>query len=773
MVRKAQLVFLAVLYLFLSGCKDEFRRNGMYDRPSWLAGKLYTQIKAQPELSTFAECIHLTGYDTIIDVSGSYTVFAPDNDAFTLYFQTHPQYTSVDQIPVAELKRIVKYHIIQNAWSTDQLKQLDVYGWIDTSDLNNNEPRGYKRETLLEESNRSYGILPDPDNKIRVVDSTQSGFHRRQVTDSRKYVPIFYKQYFDIYKLSPNDYSFYYDRPFESASDIYYAGGKITKGNIFAENGFVHEIDRVVDPMPNAYQIMDDKTNSYSYSEFLDLINTFPTFTYNNDKTKAQPGAKLGYQVDSLFDITYPKLTFGITNELTYAPAGTSGLPGNVTIRYQYGLVAPTNQAMDDFVNEYLSGPSRWGNLQSTPYHIKRMIINTHMSNYPIYPSQFASGFTNGEKDVVPLDPSTIVQKMYASNCTFIGVNKMIVPRAFTSVTGPVYTQKGYSFIMYAIEQSGLLSALKRENQHYMFYVEADESLRVDSSLVYYPPSKPTDNGRFLAFQKSGGTAQQVNLTTNDLRTLILNHIGTQYPKGAARKEFIPNLAGNYLVVNNATGEVSGTAPTTVGYRGTTITNVYPTQISANADNGKTFSISNWFNFGAQTLYVKIASSFPKFQALLKKAGLTDDKLYKYNFLSDNENYTVLAPTDSALINFNTDTLTIPELKQFCMLHFIQGALIFTDGNQPSGYYPTMRIDDSSTPYTTIFNKIYINTGYDVISIPDNLGGTYLSIDESPLANVITGRNLGTGTEAIPVVVSNGVVHAINKVLLFPSLVTK
>ena len=51
MVRKAQLVFLAVAYLFLSGCKDEFRRNGMYDRPTWLAGKLYTQIKAKPDPS--------------------------------------------------------------------------------------------------------------------------------------------------------------------------------------------------------------------------------------------------------------------------------------------------------------------------------------------------------------------------------------------------------------------------------------------------------------------------------------------------------------------------------------------------------------------------------------------------------------------------------------------------------------------------------------------------------------------------------------------------
>ena len=33
------------------------------------------------------------------------------------------------------------------------------------------------------------------------------------------------------------------------------------------------------------------------------------------------------------------------------------------------------------------------------------------------------------------------------------------------------------------------------------------------------------------------------------------------------KKEFIINLAGNYLIVNNETGEVSGTAPINRGYQ--------------------------------------------------------------------------------------------------------------------------------------------------------------------------------------------------------------
>lgn len=121
------ILLYALLLLFLYSCTQE---QDIYKRPDWLAGKVYTQILAQPELSTFAKCIELTGYDEILDVSGSYTVFAPSNEAFTKYFQQNTTYKSVEQIPLPELTKLVKYHIVQNTWSKVQLRTLDVYGWI-------------------------------------------------------------------------------------------------------------------------------------------------------------------------------------------------------------------------------------------------------------------------------------------------------------------------------------------------------------------------------------------------------------------------------------------------------------------------------------------------------------------------------------------------------------------------------------------------------------------------------------------------------------------
>jgi uncharacterized surface protein with fasciclin (FAS1) repeats len=774
MIRIKQLTLLLLTCTFLGGCVDYFNKDDKYERPPWLTGKVYTQIKEEPDLSTFARCIELTGYDSIIDVSGSYTIFAPNNEAFTLYFQGHPEYTSVEDIPIAELTEIVKYHIVQNPWSKDQLRSLDIYGWIDSLDLNNNKPKGFKRETLLLDKDHVFGVTYTEKGDIIIVDTLRSGWRRRAATDSRKFAPIFYKEYFDIYDLSTSDYEFYFDRTIDNPDDIYYVNGRITGDEIFAENGFVYNIDRVVDPLQNALQILGTQGNNHSYTDYLSLVYLFPEFTYNQEKTLDQPGASEGLEVDSLFDLRFPELTFDINNEQTKAPSGTFGLPGNVSIRYHHGLIAPTNKALDEFITEYLAKPNRWGSLESAPPFITRILANTHMSANPIYPTDLEKGFYNGELDRVVGNQLDIVQQQFGSNSTFIGTDKVIVPRAFSSITGPIYLQKGYSKVMYAIEQTGLLSALKRENEHYLFYVESDDNTFLDSSLVYYPPTGIATIGRFSLFLRSGITFRELFLNTNDLRTLLLNHIGTGIPTGIPRKEFIKNLAGNYIIINNVTGEVSGTAPTTDGYKGYVRVINMPVQISTDADNGITYDMGDWFNFTATDLFIKISSSYPVFHEYLRAAGLSLDREYRYSFISDNENYTVFVPTEAALNDYFADTsLSVADLKKFLQLHFVQGDLIFTDGNKPSGYYETTRIDEKSTPYLTVFSQIYIEPDYDVINIRGKSGGAYLSVNESSSTNALAGRNLGTGTEIFPNVVTNIVIHECDKVLLFEELDTR
>lgn len=769
MIRSRIVLFFALGLLALWSCQED--KIDPYARPEWLAGKVYTQLKLQPELSTFAKCLELTEFDKLLDVSGSYTVFAPTNDAFTQFFQSHPTYKKVEDIPKAELERIVRYHILQNPWSKNQLRSLDVFGWIDPKDPTNNEPRGYKRQTLLLDKDPKYGIFGEYRNLrnyLSIVDTTSSPWRRREALDSRKYAPIFFKEYFDIYELSSADYEFYFNRPIESPSDLYYAGAKVLGQEVFAENGFVYKVDRVVLPLKNAYQILASPNGSASYRNFLNFINTFPEFTYNDRKTMAQAGASEGLRVDSLFDLAYPLLTFNINRERTKAPPSTFGLPDNVSVRYHHGLIAPTNEAFDAFVQEYLVGGSKWGSIRNTPDHIRRIIANTYMSVNPIYPTDMSKGFYNGELDIVKLDPTDVVHKEYGSNSTFIGVKKAIVPRAFKSVTGPIYTQRGYSRVMYAIQLAGLLPALKRQNQDYMLFVESDESLRTDSSLVY-----DEARNRFSVFVLNPGSFQEFGLTTNDLRTMLMNHIALEQPKRTARVEFIPNMNGNFIVVNNVTGEVRGTDVTTKGFSGTQTVQEFPKKISDNADNGTTWEVNNWFSFSAIDLYNRISTSYPAFHNIMRAAGLALEKEYRYSFISESEYYTVFVPNDAALANFSIAGKTVEELQRFVMMHFVTGHIMFTDGKKPAGYYVTARVDESSSQFATFQTQLRIVPGTDVIRIMGKDGSTYLEVPESPLTNTILARVVGTGTEVIRNTISYGVIHEINKVLNYSELDTK
>ncbi|KAF0235241.1 MAG: hypothetical protein FD181_3562 [Prolixibacteraceae bacterium] len=607
MTKTKPLLLFTMFLILLYGCTKE---PDIYQRPDWLAGKVYTQILAQPELSTFATAIELTGYDKILDVSGSYTVFSPSNEAFQMYFANNPKYKSVQDIPISELTEIVKYHIVQNPWSKDQLRTLDIYGWIDTLDLNNNKPKGFKRETLLLYPNRKYGIA-----------SSGTG-------STSKFIIL---DTFNIYDLNKGDYEFYFNRSFDSPNDMYYAGAKMIGDEISAENGFVYVIDRVVEPLKNASQIIEDISGENKYTDFLNVLNLFPRFQYNRERTFAQSGADQGVAVDSLFNLTFPDLTFNFNAERTIPPKGTFGLPPNVTIRYHHGLMAPTNTAFQSFIDEYIKIPGGWGTFAGAPDNIKKIIANTYMSINSIYPSDFQEGFYNGELDIVRLNETDIAEKKFGSNSTFIGLKKAIVPRAFKSVTGPVYLQRGYNKIMNAIEASGLLSALKRQNEDYMFFIENDANTSQDSSLMFDP-----NTGRFSVFSIFPGGFQRYALTTNDLRTLLLNHVAIDEAKGNARKEFIPNLAGNIIIVNNVTGEVSGTAQTTQGYRGSLVVPEFPAKLSYDPDNGTTYDVQNWFSFAAPSMFNKISTDFPRFHALLRKAGLTIDKEFRYSFVTDN-----------------------------------------------------------------------------------------------------------------------------------------
>lgn len=585
---KAILLLLGILPSLFAGC-DKWSIQDKYSRPDWLPGKLYTTMSVQENVSLFAECLRLTGLDTIIDVSGSWTVFVPTDDAMK-QFLVENKYSSVSDIPKDELEKITEFHIIQDSWSLDQLKILGSNGWR-TGDNSNSNSYAYKRQTILKNPNEKYWIRKENKKVMIVADSTISDGYKRVFVQSRKYVPIFYDQYFTVNGLSPNDYSFYFDRAYEPGN-VYYAGAKIIHADILAENGFVHIIDRVVTPMLNAKERLDKELPGESYKLFLEMVYWYyPNFEPNMTATYNQPEVRLGGVVDTLWDLNYAGLAFDLQKERFENI--------NQTLVRHNGLIAPTDDSFREFIDGILtikSGFPHWNDYKSLPQDVADIIVVQNFKSSPFYPStsQYQKIFKGANR--YHENEADIIRKDFGSNCTFIGLGSYIPDRVFTSVTAPVFCRPAYSIFRRAMIYSGAYDAIANYKGKLYFFPIPDYALMADSSLLVNWIDKDKNRYNFMAYNR---TMQQMEIiSSRTLSSWILNQVGTSTSNGSSGKETIRTLGSNYITWDHSNNTIQGTSPSTFGYKGNIHVISTPVMLDEPADNGKTLTVKYWFNFG-------------------------------------------------------------------------------------------------------------------------------------------------------------------------------
>lgn len=117
--RQAYLVIL-FLSLLVIGCKKGFDKY--YDDKSPKGGYIYDKIKTDSNFTLFAQGLEKADLVRYINNGGSYTVFAPTNEAFSRFLTTNG-YASVNDVPVDRLFTILSFHVVNNMWYYYDLKQ--------------------------------------------------------------------------------------------------------------------------------------------------------------------------------------------------------------------------------------------------------------------------------------------------------------------------------------------------------------------------------------------------------------------------------------------------------------------------------------------------------------------------------------------------------------------------------------------------------------------------------------------------------------------------
>lgn len=99
------LVFLALIALVSISCNNDD------DTPSQQPQTIASIAKANSNLSSLAAALEKAGLTATLNSSGSYTVFAPTNAAFSAFLSANG-YANLDAVPVAALKEILLNHVL-------------------------------------------------------------------------------------------------------------------------------------------------------------------------------------------------------------------------------------------------------------------------------------------------------------------------------------------------------------------------------------------------------------------------------------------------------------------------------------------------------------------------------------------------------------------------------------------------------------------------------------------------------------------------------------
>jgi hypothetical protein len=302
----------------------------------------------------------------------------------------------------------------------------------------------------------------------------------------------------------------------------------------------------------------------------------------------------MGGLIDTLWDLTYPDLSFDLQKELV----GVKNPNFNQTLVSHNGFYAPTDEAFIQFIDGILtvkSGFPHWPDYKSLPKDIQNIIIGQQFMSTPIYPStnQYKQVFRQNSR--FRQNEEDIIRKEFGSNCTFIGINSYIPDKVFTSVTGPVFCRPHYTIFRLAMQYANIDDVVANHEGELYFFPIPDYALEHDSALVLNWIDKDRNIYNFRAYDRF--MQQMVGISRNTLRNLILNHVGTPVSGGSTGREIIRTLRGNTITWDHTNNTIRGTRACTIGYHGETVVTCTTTPLDEPADNGKAWSVGYWFNF--------------------------------------------------------------------------------------------------------------------------------------------------------------------------------
>ncbi|AGA77914.1 fasciclin domain-containing protein [Echinicola vietnamensis] len=723
--------------VFLFGCKEEF--DEYYARPEGLEGPVYQvlsdSVRFRGNFDHYLALVDRAGYKQTLSSAGYWTVFAPNDEAFEQYFEENGL-SGIDDISDEKAYEIVTYSLVYNAYSMRDL------GYYQTGPGNDTLSSSFRRKTAYYK-----GVYKDNvyGEELDVVDANRNGVATYSISDNNnKYIPYYVQHYLDRMELTAEDIEGFYDRPYTGAQ---VANANVVESNVSAENGYIHTVDRVIEPMPNIADYLKDKPE---YSLFKSILEMEFRSRDNNTAVNydATTYPELTERFAPVYDLAGPVYVKSYTGTYAFAPNNENFLSGgNIAQSDSWTLFAPTNEALQKFLDEVLL--EYYGELANVPDPILFDFVNMHMWQTALWPSRFPL-MTNLLNEEARFDPEAdIEERKVLSNGLFYGTNQVQQGNFFFTVYSRPYLDPNYSIMLELLNSYRF--TVSDPGQNFAMLLMSNQQLN-DAGFVYDPGARDV-------WTYNGSASQAYERLIRMLELSIIKLGSPDELQDISGSGIVETLGGEYIRYENGQFFASG--------------NVESGElIDVNEDetyeaiNGRDFYTEGLVSYTEKVLAEIIMETpqFAKFAEYLEHSSIYNASTLQIEGVSPGQFFTVLVPSDEA-IEAAVAAGTLPAdpmtgdaaereaITAFLKYHFVPRNTIVPDGKKI--------VSDNGEEFSTLLASLEGEIKKVVI---DNSANGF----QAPYTMTVTDLNGNVANVNIPesnVLASYAVLHQIDRVL--------
>jgi uncharacterized surface protein with fasciclin (FAS1) repeats len=643
-------------------------------------------------------CIDKADFKRTLSNAGYWTFFAPNDAAFQKYF-TENGINGADAIDSETARKIVTYCLVYNAFRIDQLSNYQS----STGVIPN---QAFKRKTVYYDF-----VQTEPGSLRKIVAANRNGSYYAG-DNNNKNIPYFTDAYMNAKGLGASDYSFFY--PGTTYSGLNVTDATILNSDIATENGIIHEIDKVILPLPSIEQYL---ASNPDYSEFCALLNKRASYIPNDDLTHRY--FVLSGSTDSVYVKLYSStLGFSPNNE-NYLSGGTDSQTGG------YTFIAPKNQELLDYTKSLLVN---FGSFDAAPVEVLNDFINAHMFTSQVWPTRFNNS-SNFQGEVPTMTTANVVDAKLLSNGILYGTNKVQDANVFRTVYSKPYLDPNYTLMIRGLNAELKYSIINAQVKYTMFMMSnasinaahydwsTQRNSWAYSSTAPYTTWDYTTNARdrFYRILQTSVSAPTVDLTNLSGQGIVEMYNGEYIKYNNDTIYSSGNLdAGNYLVKDSSKIVVNGTVYYMHEY----------VPAGKTSTGGLLTFTENQIGFHLNKLFVADPANFGHFYNYLINSSLWTASTLTIKGTVAGGFYTVFIPSNSAIENAvklgllpGNTTSGVPNFKptlgadkikveNFLLYHILDKNTVVTDGAK-YGAFATLLPNSAGDPtFITVINQV-------------------------------------------------------------------